>query len=85
MKFVNMFNYPVSLNEAGYRPMAGAERHIDQEVADQCARTNGENYLDDKIGGIYDMPIICRGEDGNVYAVVRWNDKPLVWEQLQEA
>ena len=69
MKFTRMFDRPVSIKESGYEIVIEEERHIDLQLAVDCIRANGENYLDNIIGGIYDMPIICNAVNNAIELV----------------
>lgn len=73
----------ISLN--GYEYDSQYDRIIDNEVFEEARHYCGENFVENMKDDLYEgFEPICKGDDGNIYTVAFWGDRPVMWQRLKE-
>lgn len=73
----------ISLN--GYEYDSQCDRIINNEVFEEARTLCGEMFVENMKDDLFEgFEPICKGDDGNIYTVKFWGDRPVMWQRLKK-
>lgn len=81
-QFEIIIEEPIAYYDAGYKFRDEDPRIVDEDLYRHVEINVGSGYAAGLLDDLYDMPLIAKGEDGEIYALTVWNAKPFCWQRL---